>query len=95
MKKILVSGCANCPYLRVFDDGAGNGYDSIVHGECTHPSFKIRTELPGAMVTPTEFLAYGSGAECNKITNVKPQGTPPWCPLPEEIQIYTPTNCCI
>ena len=34
MKKILVSGCANCPYFIAWNDGEGNGFASISSGEC-------------------------------------------------------------
>ena len=88
MKKILVSGCANCPYLRVFNDGSDDGFNSIVRGECTHPSFKIHRDLPVAMMSAGEFLIYKN----EDATTVNPQGHPCWCPLPEEIQIYNPTN---
>lgn len=38
-KKLIVSGCANCPYLVVWNDGKENGWKSISSEECRHPSF--------------------------------------------------------
>ena len=93
MKKILVSGCANCPYLRVYDNGSNQGFNSISHGECAHPSFVIKRDLPSAMVLTVEFLASGSGSDYNNITNVNPQGHPDWCPLPDEFRAYNPITC--
>ncbi len=46
MKQILVSGCANCPYLTIYSDGADEGIDSIIHGECKHPSFNTPDWCP-------------------------------------------------
>lgn len=91
MKKILVSGCANCPYLRVFDDGEDNGIKSISHGECHHPSFKIHKALPAAMMIRSVFLEFDHTKDDDPVSNVKAYGVPHWCPLPNEPVIYSPT----
>lgn len=48
MKKILVSGCANCPYLTVWNDGDGEKepLDRICSGDCRHPSFHKELGFP-------------------------------------------------
>lgn len=83
MKKILVSGCANCPYLIVWNDGENNGFESIVRGECRHPSFQIKRDLPPATMDPVVFLdhLYPKGEERIFLNAGR---TPGWCPLPTE-----------
>lgn len=48
MRKILVSGCANCPYLTVWDDGneEKEPHDRICSGDCRHPSFHKELGFP-------------------------------------------------
>lgn len=92
MKKILVSGCANCPYFIAWNDGEGNGFASISSGECCHPSFQIRKDLPATIMSRSVFLEEDLTKDDNPIIGVKANGIPCWCPLPEEIQIYNPTN---
>lgn len=84
MKKILVSGCANCPYLKVYNNGDGK----ISSGECTHPSFYVKADLPIVGMMPREFLGF------NENGSLVPNNMPIWCPLPDEIQIYNPNTRC-
>lgn len=87
MKKIIVSGCSNCPFLIVWNDGEGNGMDSICSGSCTHPS--LNKELPQPRFPSTVFLRYevesvdDERLDASKVFDVRPSGTPDWCPLPE------------
>jgi hypothetical protein len=85
-KKIIVSGCANCPYLTVWNDGKGNSYDSICSGSCNHPSFN--KELLTPHMCPTVFFQYsietvGSDERQGEVVETKPGVTPTWCPLPD------------
>lgn len=84
MKKILVSGCANCPYLIVWQDGEDKGFESIKHGECRHPSFRIHKDLPAAIMSRAAFLEFDYTKDNEPVSNVKACGTPRWCPLPNE-----------
>ena len=84
MKKILVSGCANCPYFIVWNDGEGKGFESIKHGECRHPSFKIHRDLPAAIMSRADFLEFDYKQADMPVSNVKAHGIPRWCPLPNE-----------
>lgn len=84
MKKILVSGCANCPYLIVWQDGENNGFDSISSGECRHPSFQIRRDLPATRMSRSVFLEDDHTQDDKPIISTKAYGTPRWCPLPNE-----------
>ena len=93
MKKILVSGCANCPYLIVWKDGEGKGFESIRRGECRHPSFQFHRELPAAMMSRSEFLEFDHTKDNEPVSSVKAYGAPYWCPLPDEIKVYNPTTC--
>ena len=84
-KKIIVSGCANCPYLTVWNDGQGNGYDSICTGTCKHPSFN--KELLTPQMRSTVFFQYSmevvnSDERHGEVVSTKPGNTPDWCPLP-------------
>lgn len=92
MKKILVSGCANCPYFIVWDNGEGKGFESIKHGECRHPSFRIHRDLPAAIMGKAAFLEFDVSKDDEPVSNVKASGTPPWCPLPNE-GYYEPLSC--
>lgn len=81
MKKILVSGCANCPYLTLWNDGKGNGAESLVHGTCKYsgwskelpnPSFEVNGRLILAVVKDNEIFS-----------EIDATYTPKWCPLSE------------
>lgn len=82
MKKILVSGCANCPYLNIWNNGEGNGVDSITGGDCSHPSFSNQLMRP--RMTGNVFLHFDPRDD--KVCGTKVGGTPDWCPLPHEIE---------
>lgn len=73
MKKLLISGCANCPYLNVWNDGLGNGVESITSGTCNHPSW--HKELPKPKIEAAVLLEQKE----YKI------GCPHWCPLPQHM----------
>ena len=88
MKKILVSGCANCPYLIVRQDGEDKGIESINFGECRHPSFRIHKDLPAAIMGRAAFLEFDYTKDNKPVSNVKADGTPHWCPLPNEYVEY-------
>lgn len=75
-KKIIVSGCANCPYLIIWNDGLGNGLDSITTGECRHPSFN--KELPGTRMSPI-FIGYDADGKADGTAIA--YASPDWCPL--------------
>lgn len=80
MKKILVSGCINCPYLTVYNNGQENGIDSISSGEYKHPSF--HKELLNPIINSTVFIEYTVGEPALAISGkIK---TPDWCPLPND-----------
>ncbi len=79
-KKIIVSGCSNCPYLIVWNDGEGNGQESITKGECRHPSY--HNELPNPLFDAPVFLHYAISG--HKVTGVKATGRPESCPLPDD-----------
>jgi len=81
MKKILVSGCCNCPYLILWNDGEGNGMDSIKSGECRHPSFN--SQLPNPQFLSPVIFKYDSEIFPLQVESVKANATPTWCPLPE------------
>ena len=87
-KKIIVSGCSNCPYLTVWNDGEGNGVDSVTSGSCGHQSFN--KELLTPKISATLLFQYdheyitGERAEDSKVYAVKPGTTPDWCPLPND-----------
>ena len=81
-KKIIVSGCSNCPYLIVWNDGNGNGIDSITRGTCNHPSY--HKELPKPEFFASVFLHYEvDGSE--KVSGLKARDTYSGCPLPDDI----------
>lgn len=79
-KKIIVSGCANCPYLIVWNDGKENGIDSVSSGECKHPSFNKL--LPGVHMNPSVFISYDTEGKADG--TAKARSTPTWCPLPND-----------
>jgi hypothetical protein len=66
-KIITVSGCANCPFLQVWNDENGN----LLCGTCTHNSFNKELGEPQINI---EVLTDGNGYN-------KPTGMPEWCPL--------------
>ena len=78
MKKIIVSGCCNCPYLTLWNNGEGNGIDSITTGDCSHPSFNKQLFPP--KFNCTVVLYYDTEG---KAKNTNADKTPEWCPLPE------------
>lgn len=80
MKKILVSGCANCPYLKIWKDENGN----VSSGECEHPSLWVKADLPPAGVPKRVFYII------NETGRLEPSGYPSWCPLPNETGVYSP-----
>jgi len=85
MKKILVSGCINCPFLQVWNDGQGNGIDSITSGQCNHPSF--HKELLKPKMSPNVFISYIPNSDSDIKNEWVDQGkikTPDWCPLPND-----------
>ncbi|MCX4301698.1 MAG: hypothetical protein OSJ35_05650 [Alistipes sp.] len=85
MRKILVSGCANCPYLTVWNDGneEKEPHDRICSGDCRHPSFHKELGFPHfnreVFLPDTEIPTSDT-----KVRLVDPAGTPDWCPLPKE-----------
>ena len=79
-KKIIVSGCVNCPYLQIWNDGQGNGIDSIKSGQCKHPSFN--KELPGVYMNSTVFISYDLEGKADGKANSPDTTT--WCPLPND-----------
>jgi PHP family Zn ribbon phosphoesterase len=85
-RKIIISGCSNCPYLTVWNNGEEKGIESIVYGSCEHPSFD--KELLKPRFKSTIFFKYEiEDTERNRIdmSNVAetiPDGMPTWCPLP-------------
>ena len=79
-KKIIVSGCANCPYLIVWNDGKANCIDSVSSGECKHPSFNKL--LPGVHMHPSVFISYDTEGKADGTANAR--STPTWCPLPND-----------
>lgn len=81
MKKILVSGCINCPYFKVWNDGEGK----ISHGECEHPSFYVKVHIPTIGIPRRIFYCV------NETGRLEPGGIPNWCPLPNEPIAYYPT----
>ena len=87
MRKIIVSGCASCPYFTAWNNGEGNGVDSIVAGSCSHPQFN--RELLKPQFGSTVFFKYeventqGERVNFSNVHAVKPNATPAWCPLPE------------
>jgi hypothetical protein len=87
-RKIIVSGCANCPYLTVWNDGEGNGINSISSGDCRHPSFNKECSPP--RFPPTVFFQYteenvdGERLNYSNVFGTKPAGIPDWCPLPND-----------
>ena len=86
MKKIIISGCCNCPYLTVWNDGTSKGKESIVQGSCNHPSFN--KELLTPYFSSTIFFKYqtentaGERVDFSDVYCLKPNGMPEWCPLP-------------
>lgn len=80
MKKILVSGCVNCPYFKIWKDEGG----TISSGECKHPSFYVQAGLPGTGIPKRLFYCI------NETGRLEPGGSPSWCPLPNEIGVYLP-----
>ena len=78
MKKILVSGCANCPYFKVWKDETGK----VSSGECEHPSFYVKADMPTTGMPLRVFYCI------NETGRLSPDGSPYWCPLPnEEVKI--------
>ena len=86
-KKIIVSGCANCPYLTVWNNGEGKGINGIVHGSCNHPSWN--RELLSPVFDSEVFFQYeaenvdGERVDFSDVSRLKPDQTPQWCPLPD------------
>lgn len=86
MRKINVSGCANCPYMLVNFDNSSLEPIHISSGTCTHPSFN--KSLPQMRIGPANLIEYEyrnqgddfSGTEETGYGN--PNETPQWCPLP-------------
>lgn len=79
-KKIIVSGCVNCPYLIVWNDGMDNGIDSVTSGECRYLSFNKL--LPGVRMNPSVFISYDAEGKADGTANAR--STPTWCPLPND-----------
>lgn len=86
MKKILVSGCANCPYFEIWKDEE----DNISSGECKHPSFYVKADLPITGIPKRLFYCI------NETGRLEPGNFPIWCPLPNDIEGYSPacTSSC-
>lgn len=78
MKYIKVSGCGNCPYLTVWNDGNGNGVDSICAGTCGHPSFN--NQLGHARMDSNVFF---NNRKEEDFKSLIADGAPEWCPLPD------------
>ena len=89
-RKIIVSGCSNCPYLTAWNNGEGNGIESIVSGSCGHPSFN--NQLLNPHFPSTVFFQYkmedtdGNRVDFSDVHELKPNGLPKWCPLPIDEQ---------
>ena len=85
MKKILVSGCANCPYLIIWNNGdeSKDPIDRICYGECTHSSFN--KELNRPIISREVFLPNVKpfAGPTSELRRMSPSGIPEWCPLPE------------
>lgn len=85
MRKIAVSGCANCPYLTVHYNNSRLD-NQIVFGSCKHPSFN--NHLPEMRIGPTKFIEYEATTIDDDYSGEEPTGygspdtTPKWCPLP-------------
>lgn len=80
MKKILVSGCANCPYLKVWRNENGE----LSSGECNHPSYYVNTELPTVRMGVEFFVVQCISPDGRNVSTANPQKHPHWCPLPNE-----------
>ena len=87
-KKIIVSGCSNCPYLQVGRNGENDGLKSIVVGTCKHPSFN--RELISPYFHSSIFFQYqsvdtdGNRVDYSDVHSLRASGTPNWCPLPSD-----------
>ena len=72
-RKIIVNGCSNCPYLTIWNDGSGKGFDSISTGSCDHPSFNKELDKPHF----SKDVIIGEAS-------VKATNFADFCPLPNE-----------
>lgn len=82
MKKILVSGCVNCPYLTIWYDG-GEDINYISRGICNHPSFPKSLQPP--TIGCNVLLSYNPNT--GEIDGIHPNRTPDWCPLSDDVKI--------
>lgn len=86
MKKIKISGCANCPYLSIYFYNSENGEPHVSYGTCNHPSFN--KSLPGMPLGAANFVAFGCQTIDEDYSGTEPTAygvpddTPKWCPLP-------------
>lgn len=55
-KKIIVTGCFNCPFLTVWYNDNSQGLDGISSGSCKHPS--ISKQLEEIIIDADTFLYY-------------------------------------
>ena len=69
-KIITVSGCSNCPYLKVWNDG-----EKKVSGSCSHYSWNKELGEPYMDIKELQ-REYKGGVMVNN-----PVGIPEWCPL--------------
>ena len=87
MKKILVSGCANCPFVKIRLDKNGRNLSC----ECTHPSFAAVARFYTLTMGADFIVIRGINNAGADVSTMRPNYYPDWCPLPNEIEVYSPT----
>jgi len=86
MKKIIVAGCANCPYLQLWNDGTGKGIESLSTAQCKHPVWNrelLHPSFDSDWILIREVKLVDGKAVNGDIQDINATYTPKWCPLPE------------